>query len=120
MAWSASDLTGPVVIEPDSQGNVFTIEFGTPAGRVAIMAEVELHEADGLKRIMLRRAHMHSEGGAHTIGVANLRVLAALLLERIGYDEAIVEGSARTTGANPNHTPRPIRFTCRDHPPHGA
>ena len=71
MAWSASDLTGPVVIEPDSQGNVFTIEFGTPAGRVAIMAEVELHEADGFKRIVLRRAHMHSEGGAHTIGVAN-------------------------------------------------
>ncbi len=114
MAWTTDLLTGPQIEEADSEGDIFTITFSTPAGRVWIIGAVELEDLDdGRRRIVLRGAHMHSESGARSVGVSNLRAMAELLLERTHYDEVLIEGGARTTGAYPGHTPRPLRFTRR-------
>jgi hypothetical protein len=64
--------------------------------------------------LLLRGLHMHAESaGANVVGAANLRVLADMIMERMDYDELIVEGAIRTSGANPGHRPRQLRFTRR-------
>ena len=82
------------------------------------MADIEF-ENDG-RRLVLKGVHIHSEGGPRSIGIANLRVLADFILAKVNCDETIVEGASRTTGANPGHLPRPLRFTRRDRPADGA
>jgi hypothetical protein len=51
------------------------------------------------------------DASPNAIGAANLMVIAQALMERMDYNELIIEGATRTTGANPAHRPRPIRFT---------
>jgi hypothetical protein len=118
MVWTAAELTGLGIEDASSEGNIVTISIGTPAGNVVVMAEVDL-SPDG-KILFARGVHIHSDAGARTIGVANLRVLAAFVLERMNCDEASVEGAVRTTGANPGHRPRVLRFTRRVDPAAGG
>ena len=89
-----------------NEGDIVTIRVETPAGLVAIMAKVAF--APGF--VQLKGTHIEG-GGPRTIGPANLRVLVKFLMKRFEVHEAIIEGAARTTGANPGHRPR-FRFTC--------
>lgn len=118
MSWSVEDLTGGGIEDADSDGDLLTIVVGTPVGLVHIMADVTFENRG--RRLVLKGAHMHSEGGPKSIGIANLRVLADFILAKVNCDEAIVEGAPRTTGANPGHLPRPIRFARRTGPSDGA
>lgn len=65
------------------------------------------------RTLVLRRFHMQAQAGANSLGPGNLRLLADLVMERMDYDELVVEGAFRTTGANPGHRPRPRRFARR-------
>jgi len=80
-------------------------QLGHPARELQLMAEFELLGST----IVARRAHLQGSG-RNTIGVSLLREIAELMLAKVGYDELIVEGFRRTTGAGPGHTPKPLRF----------
>jgi hypothetical protein len=107
MAWLPEDVTD-VELQPDaSAGDILTIRVETPAGWVDIMGDIDITG----RCLMVYRAHVQSENGANRVGVANLRVIAKVVLERMDCDEARIEGADRTTGARPGHQPRIIRFT---------
>ena len=107
MAWALDDV-GPIEMEPaDSVGDLVTIRVMTPVGPVLIMGEIDIIG----RHLLVRGVHIESDSGPLSIGIANLRTIARAVLERIDCDEARVEGAARTTGANPGHRPRALRFT---------
>jgi hypothetical protein len=70
------------------------------------MAELDIEG----RILVARKAHVKSNGGLWSVGIANVRMMATMVLEWMDCDEARVEGATRTTGANPGHTPRPFRF----------
>jgi hypothetical protein len=72
------------------------------------MAELEEHGRT------LRLIGLHIQGAAaNAIGVANLRVLADAVMEKMDYDAIEIEGAIRTTGAGPGRRPGCLRFTRR-------
>lgn len=101
---------GQIVIEiVDVDGSdpppVALIEISTPAGVVECLGELSfagrtLHinnfHVDGLSR------------GA--CGLAGLNAIARKLLEVADVEQLIIQGAARTTGANPGKSPKPFRF----------
>jgi hypothetical protein len=114
--WRPGDLSF-VLINDATDHPVVTAQIMTPSGVLYAMAEPEL-TPDG-RVLTLRGVHMHGgEGaGANAIGHANLKVLARTVMERMDFDELVVEGAVRTTGANPGHRPGPLRFRRRVRPP---
>jgi hypothetical protein len=109
MSWLPTDVTNVELVPDTSEGDIITIRVDTPAGQVRVMGDIDI-----VGRVLIvRRAHIHSEQGANAVGVANLRVIAEVVLERMDCDEARIEGATRTTGASPGHRPREIRFTRR-------
>ncbi len=113
MAWTIADLTWLGIDEAASGGDVITITIGTPLGQVQIMGEAAFEMRGSRSQLIVRRAHIHSDSGSNTIGVANLHTVAELILQKVDCDEARIEGAPRTSGANPGHTPRPLRYTRR-------
>jgi hypothetical protein len=107
MNWGPDDIT----FEFDPEGTDFpvaTVRFETPVGEILVMAEVEERDRT------LRLIGLHIQGlEPNAIGVANLRILADVVMRELDYDAVEVEGSIRTTGARPGRRPRPLRFTRR-------
>jgi hypothetical protein len=100
------------LVEGDSDGNIVTVEFETAAGSLLVMAEVHVvgrtAYASGL--------HTHSnDRGMNAFGWVQLRALAWAALDWLGdnYDELVIKGAVRTSGANPGRRPRDLRFTRR-------
>lgn len=104
MRWVRDQLSFEVV-DDDTDDPVVTIEITTPAGVIKIMAEAEEHGPS----LVLRGVHVQADA-LHSVGVVNLRQIARIVLERLDYDEIIVEGAARTTGASPGRKPASLRF----------
>lgn len=109
MRWTTRDLTLIELVAEVSEGDIVTARFGTPSGEVQVMATVAFEG----RTMLLKGAHSHGMGGPRSVGLVNLRVLAEFALERLDCDEARIEGAVRTTGANPGHQPRQLRFTRR-------
>ena len=107
MRWLSQSLVWHGLETDASEGDVITATIGTPAGRLVAMAEIDI---DG-RLLILRGVHVQAEGGANSVGLANLRTVMQIVLERTDCDEARVEGAPRTTGANPGRRPRVLRFT---------
>lgn len=108
------DLDFDVDFDPDlSDHPIIVVIVTTSAGRIEIMAEVSSHE----RALTLKRTHVQSVIGSNQIGLKSLRAIARMAMERMGYDEIIVEGAARTTGANPGRSSKPLRFAVRSRPP---
>jgi hypothetical protein len=106
MRWRKSDVSFRLV-DAESSGVVVTIEVVVPGGSLLVMGEPR----DEDRALVVSGVHMSSKGLApNEVGVANLRVIAQMILEALDYDELIVEGAVRTTGAGPGHRPRPLRF----------
>ena len=108
--WQPHDINFLGISDDASQGDVVTIRIGTPVGVVWLMGEISIQG----RLLIVSGLHMHSEGGPNAVGIRNLRLMARLVLERLDCDEARIEGAVRTTGANPNHRPRPIRIARDD------
>jgi hypothetical protein len=95
---------------------VVTIEIATPVGLVMVMDEVT--EVD--RTLRLQGTHVQSGVAPNEIGPHNFRLIVDVAMERMDYDEIIVEGAVRTTGAHPGRRPRPIWFTRRSDAATGA
>jgi hypothetical protein len=77
----------------------------TPAGVLKVIAEV--HLAGGV----LWASNAHVQGLAPgALGRAGLNAVARKFLEETDAEELVVEGAARTTGANPHRHPRAFRY----------
>lgn len=105
--WSADDLL--ILIEDRLTDHpVVTATLVTPAGRLMVMAEITMAD----RWLVLRAAHLQGDGiGANDLGFVRLRWLAQAVMEVMDADGVLVEGAARTSGANPGHRPRALRFT---------
>jgi hypothetical protein len=112
MTWRLDQITAHGLTDDETDDPVVTVTFDTPAGSVKVMGEA--HEPDPVT-LCLQRVHIEGPG-ANAIGIANLRVLAAFVMEGMGYEAIEIEGALRTTGATPGHRPRPLRFTRRIRP----
>lgn len=99
--WTVSDIR--IVVDDDlSDDPIVTAEISTPAGRLKLMADVDIVG----RRLRLKGLHMHGDGfGPSEFGAGNLRRLTEAVMERLDCDEIIVEGAARTSGANPGRAP---------------
>lgn len=95
------------IIDDVSDSSVLTVTIDVPDARIFLMAEV--HEADRV--LYLRRCHLFMIGPPETLRLDRLRYVARIAMEAMDYDEIILEGAARTTGANPGRRPKPFRFT---------
>lgn len=109
--WSPTDLSFEFVSETTS-GAVVTADISTPAGMLRVMAELEEHD----RTLVLRGFHIELTVKPNSVGLHNLRTLAQVVMERMDYDELVIEGATRTTGAGPGRLPGRIRFTRRDVP----
>jgi len=110
MSWQIDDVSFDLVGDL-TEGPVMTIRVSTPDGSLVMMAEPE----ESGRTLTLRR--FNAEGmAANALGPANLRAMADVLMERMDYDELIIEGTVRTSGANPGRRPSPVRFARRPVP----
>jgi len=107
--WTSGDIGFDGIDYDATDHPVVTIRIATPVGLIEVMAEVAV---DG-RSLRLQRLHVQSGVEPNAIGHTNWRLVATMVMERMAYDEIIVEGAVRTTGASPRRRPRPIRFTRR-------
>jgi len=104
--WSQEDVAFDIVPE-DTSDPVVTAKVRVPGGTLVFMGEPE----EVGRTLVVRGMHVQSEGvGPNGVGIHNLRLIAAIVMERLGYDEIRVEGEVRTTGANPGRRPDVLRF----------
>ena len=106
MKWAADQLSFEIVTD-ETDDPVVTIAISTPAGVLKVMAEVEERGTV----LLLKGTHVQADA-VNKIGISNLRLIALVVLERLGYDAIEIEGALRTTGASPGRNPRRLRFTC--------
>jgi hypothetical protein len=78
--WSEHELRW-LGIETASEGDAITLSLGTPAGDLQIMAEVAFED----RTLLLRGAHIQG-AKPNMVGIANLRLIAELVLERSDCD----------------------------------
>jgi hypothetical protein len=111
MSWEPEDVKFEFEGEATS-GEVLTVRIETPVGAIFAMA---IPREVG-RTLVLDGFNIHSDAGARATGWTNLRMLAELVMERMDYDEIVIQGTARTTGARPGRIPGRLRFTRRDVP----
>jgi hypothetical protein len=115
MTWSPEEISFDFRYEL-TFGQVVTVRIQTPAGFVFAMAEVE----ERGRTLVLNGFHMHAEAGHRALGMSNLHMLAQRVMEVMDYDELVVQGAARTSGARPGRIPGRLRFSRRDVPSPGS
>ncbi len=111
MAWKAEDLKFSLRTDV-SEGDVAAAVIETPAGNLQVMAELEEHG----RTLILRGLHVQTDLKPNSIGIPNLRALAQHVMDRMDYDELVIEGAPRTTGVRHGRLPGRLRFTRRDVP----
>lgn len=106
--WSKDDIR-IVLIDDMTDDPIVTARITTPDGEVIVMAEAE----EVGRCLILRNLHIHGENvGPRQFGYQRLRGLVSGVMNTLeDYDEIVVEGAVRTSGAGKGHRPRPIRFT---------
>ena len=111
MTWQRDEVSFDLFADMTAHP-VVTVRVTTPDGEIWAMGE-PVEQDDG-RALRVRAFHMQGFGiGSNSIGHANLRVLADIVMERMAYDELIIEGAPRTSGAGPGRTPRVLRFARR-------
>ncbi|MGO9742067.1 MAG: hypothetical protein ACLPN5_11240 [Roseiarcus sp.] len=104
--WNLDEIAITLVDEL-STGVIATIRVEVVGIALLIMGEI----VEDRERLVVTGVHVSSRGvKPNEIGLADLRQLAQAVMEVGGYDEIVVQGALRTTGAHPGHRPRPIRF----------
>jgi hypothetical protein len=105
--WNPEDIE-ITLIDEAGEGDVATIKVSAAGAALFIIGEIK---EDG-KRLVVSGVHISTEDvNPNEVGVRNLRQLARAIMEIGGYDEIIVEGAVRTTGAHPGRRPHSIRFS---------
>ena len=94
----------------DSEGDVLIASIWIPEGLIEVMARVELCG----KSIILKEFHIQGLK-ANRLGAARLKAIGRHVLETLDYDQLIIEGGRRTTGASKGRRPKQIRIKRIDH-----
>ena len=108
--WGVADISFEIV-DDMSDDPVVTLRIATPVGSLTFMAEPVMQGTI----LLLTRTHVQG-AASNMIGAGNLLVIAQTVMEGMDLDGLVVEGALRTTGANPGHRPRVLRFTRRVRP----
>jgi hypothetical protein len=92
----------------EEQSNVVVARIITGTGTLLVLSEVAL--IAGV--LTLRGLHIQGENvGMNELSVTGIRNVMRDAMESLDVDEIVIEGAARTTGANPGRRPRRLRFT---------
>jgi hypothetical protein len=105
--WTAEDVSFDIVYDMTDHP-VVTVRVLTPIGPLRFMAEPVMRG----RTMLLKGLHVQ-DLSPNAVGVANLTLIAHVVMERMDLDGPVFEGAVRSTGANPGHRPRGIRFTRR-------
>lgn len=105
MTWTDADLEWLGVSDADSEGDIITISLRTPLGIIQIMAEVEIEG-----RLLIMHGANIQGLEPNVAGVSNMRALGRYVLEKVDCDEARIESTSRTTGANPGRRTGIVRL----------
>lgn len=100
--WSSDDI---VLEVEEAEHPTLIATAATPAGTVTLIAEADLRG----RTSWLTRVHIQGLS-PDALGRAGLNALAAKFLEESDAEALVVEGSPRTTGANPGRPPKPFRY----------
>jgi hypothetical protein len=92
----------------DEEAGVWTFTVNVPGYTLRVMGELTEVSPDRKKAVL---SGVHVEGAKpNEIGVTNLRMIGDRFCEVNGYDELVVQGGIRTTGASPGRVPGRLRF----------
>lgn len=103
------------LVESESDNAIVTIEVETTIGTLLAMAELRTAE----QTLYAVGFHIQSiDLDSNAFGAVNLRRVARAMLDWLGddYDERVLIGGIRTSGANPGRKPGVIRITRRLRP----
>jgi hypothetical protein len=100
-----AEVTFEIVYDA-SEGAVVTARIAVPGGSIDLMGEI----AESGRSLLVTGVHVGVQGPAGLLTRAMMDAIARRVMQEMGYDEIIVEGAARTTGARPGHRPRQFRF----------
>ncbi len=94
--------------EVDPSSPVVLLVVTTPLGEMRLVADIRVVN------------HVLYADGVHVgglspgpLGRAGLNTIGRKMLEIAGVDQIVIQGRARTTGANKGRIPQPIRFPKR-------
>jgi hypothetical protein len=63
------------------------------------------------RTLIIEKLHVgRNAGGPNSVGALMLRRIAQVIMKEMGYDELVIEGETRTSGAKPGRRPKPFRF----------
>jgi hypothetical protein len=99
------DVTIEIIYDA-SEGTVVTARIAIPGGSIELMGEI----TESGPSLMLTGVHMVVRGPAGPLTKKTMETIARRVMKEMDYDEIVVEGAARTTGARPGHRPRQFRF----------
>lgn len=105
MRLSEEDVTIEIVYDA-SEGEVVTARIAIPGGSIELMGEI----AESGRTLLVTGVHVAVRGPAGLLTKATIETIARRVMKEMDYDEIVVEGAARTTGARPGHRPRRFRF----------
>lgn len=107
--WSEAEIKLDL-LDDLTAGEIATLLIRTPAGAIMVMG---VPSPQGMS---LTVEGVHAQGlgiGANSVGASGLRTIADAVMTELGYDELVVQGALRTSGANPGRRPRVLRFARR-------
>ena len=105
--WSTRDISFDFV-DDMTDDPIVTMRILTPVGPLTFMAQPVM-----VGRTMVLRGLHAQDWAANKVGPGNLMVIAHAMIEGMDLDGIVIEGAIRSTGANPGHRPRDVRFTRR-------
>jgi hypothetical protein len=112
--WTIADISFGFV-DDMTDDPVVTLRVMTPVGSLTFMAEPVM-----IGTTMVLKGLHARDSTPNAVGPGNLMVIAQAVMEGMELDGLVVKGALRSTGANPCHRPRDIRFTRRIRSAFGA
>jgi hypothetical protein len=94
------------IVYDASEGTVVTAHITVTGGTIELMGEVR----ETGRTLWLSGVHVVVRGGPGLLTRPAMERIARRVMKEMEYDEIVVAGAARTTGARPGHRPRPFRF----------
>jgi hypothetical protein len=99
------DITFEIVYDA-SEGTVITASIAVAAGSIELMGEI----SENGRTLLATGVHIVVRGPSGPLTKRTMEAIARRVMAEMDYDEIVVEGAARTTGARPGHRPRQFRF----------
>jgi hypothetical protein len=100
------DEVGFDIVYDASEGTVVTVRIAIAGALVELMGEIR----EPGRTLLVTGVHVAVRGPAGFLTRQRMAAIARRVMREMDYDEIIVEGAARTTGARPGHRPRRFRF----------